>query len=425
MPDDARDTMPVLPPAPPSAPAPAPAALTSLGGLAFPILVLTLGHVLSNAVRTLPAIAADVLGHDLGVTPQGLASLTGAFNFSFALAQVPIGVALDRFGVRRVSLTLFWITTAGAAIATLAGGPAGFLLAQLVLGTGCAGMMICPITFAAKRLDATRFGLWSGLIQAFGNSGMLLSASPLAFLVETTGWRAGYGAATVFGLTALLLVALLVRDAPPPGPHASLARDAREVLRLTIARRLRGVMAIAFTSFAAVISVRGLWGGPWLMQGKGFPRIEAGNILLLATTALVFGPAFWGVVDRRFGHRRLILLGGHLLAAISLALVALGGPGGPFGALPPAWDAMTLLAFGLFISVQPLTFTLTRAVVPPEQVGKAMSAVNLSYFAGAAVLQAASGPVVLWAGIGAGLLFFAALLVVGTLLFLALDKRQA
>ena len=131
---------------------------TSLA-LAAPLVALAMGHVLSNMVRTLPAITADVLGADLGVTAQVLASLTGAFNMSFALAQVPIGVSLDRFGVRRVSLSLLVITTAGAALAALAGGAAGFLLAQVVLGLGCAGMLICPITLAAKSLPPARFGL--------------------------------------------------------------------------------------------------------------------------------------------------------------------------------------------------------------------------------------------------------------------------
>jgi len=56
----------------------------------------------------------------------------------------------------------------------------------------------------------TQFGLWSGLILALGNSGMLLSASPMAWLMEHAGWRAGYWAAACFGWLTLLLIWLLV-----------------------------------------------------------------------------------------------------------------------------------------------------------------------------------------------------------------------
>jgi predicted MFS family arabinose efflux permease len=398
---------------------------TREASLAFaaPLVALTLGHVLSNMVRTLPAIAADVLGRDLEVTAQGLASLTGAYNLSFALAQVPVGVALDRFGVRRTALGLLAVTAVGAVLAALAGGAMGFLIAQLVLGLGCSGMLMCPVTYAAKRLSPARFGLWSGLVQALGNCGMLLSASPLALLVEAEGWRAGYWSSAAFGLLALLLVALLVREGPSSRHGRSLAADAREVLRLTASRKLRGVVVLAFASFAAVIGVRGLWGGPWLMELKGLPRVEAGNILLLATSAVVIGPALWGILDRRIGHRRALLILGHLGAGAALALMALGGPGGPFGLLPPAWDAATLLGFFLLISVQPLAFAATRAAVPPDQAGKALAGVNLSFFAGAAALQAASGAVVSAAGIAAGLFFLAAAVAACTLGYAALTRR--
>ncbi|MCR0984223.1 MFS transporter [Roseomonas populi] len=389
---------------------------------AAPLMALTLGHVLSNAIRTLPAIAADRLGHDLGVTAGGLASLTGAYNLAFAAAQVPIGVALDRFGVRQTSLGLLAVTGIGAVLAALAGGAMGFLLAQIVLGLGCAGMLMCPVTYAAKRLSPARFGLWSGLIQALGNCGMLLSASPLALLVEAADWRAGYLACTALALLAITLVALLVRKEPPAGSTASLGADARAVLRLAASPALRGVVVLAFASFAAVIGLRGLWGGPWLMEAKGVSRLEAGNILLLATFALVIGPALWGIADRRLGHRRALLAIGHLGAAGFLALTALGGPGGPFGTLPPAWDAATLLGFFFLISAQPLAFAATRAAVPPEQAGKALSGVNLSFFAGAAVIQAASGPVVAGSGLAAGLLFLAAATAACTLGYLWLTR---
>ncbi|MFT8245374.1 MFS transporter [Roseomonas sp. BN140053] len=386
----------------------------------LPLVVLALGHMLSNALRTLPAISADVLQRDLAVGPEALSGLTSAYHLTFAIAQVPVGVALDRFGVRPVALGLVATVTVGSVVAALCGGPLGYLLAQVVLGMGSAGMLITPMTLSAKLLTPAQFGLWTGLIQAMGNTGMLLSASPLAWLVEHSGWRAGYWVAAAFGAAVLVLVAALVHDRPSPASGRSMGADAREVMRLLFSRRLRGLVVIAFASFAAVIGVRGLWGGPWLMEIKGLTRIEAGNVLLAGTVALILGPLLSGILDRRVGHRRALLAGGHFLAAGCLLLLVAGGPGGPFGALPTLWDAGVLFLFGLCIGVQPLTFALTRAAVPPEQTGKALAAVNLSFFLGTAVLQSASGPVAAAMGISGGLVFFAAALAVCTAAFLLL-----
>nr|WP_248291555.1 MFS transporter [Neoroseomonas marina] len=382
------------------------------------ILALALGHVFSNAVRTLPAMAADVLQRDLGVTADGLAALTGAFPAAFALAMLPVGVALDRYGVKPTALALLAIAAVGSLFGAVATGPWSMLLAQVVLGIGCSGMLMCPVTYAAKNLPPQKFGLWGGVIQAFGNTGMLLSASPLALLVEASGWRAGYVACALLAVGAATAVFVLVREARAPvQARRSVAEDARDVIRLGLSRDIRGPVVIAFASFAAVLGVRGLWGGPWLMEVKHLARVPAGNILLMCTLALIAGPAIAGILERRFqAHRRALLVGGHLGAALMVALMVAGGSLG----WPVMADAVLLVAFGLMISLQVICFALVRAAVPPERVGRALSAMNVSFFGGAAVLQAASGAAAAWGGVGAALLVFAAALVICSLAFLRL-----
>jgi MFS family permease len=324
-------------------------AAAGAGGVAVPILALTLGHVFSNAVRTLPAVAADVLAADLNLSAEGLAAVTAVFPASFALAMVPTGVALDRYGVRRTALALLAVGAVGAVLAALAGGAAGMLLAQAVLGVGCSGMLMCPVTFAARALPLPRFALWSGIIQAFGNTGMLLSASPLALLVEWRGWQAGFWASAALAVLAWTAVALAVPEPPlPRSARRTVWQDAREVVTLARSPALRPLMVFAFASFAAVLGVRGLWGGPWLMEVKGLGRVEAGNLLLLCTAALTLGPALAGVVDRLLGRRAALMAGSHTLVALLVLLMAAGGPGGPLASalglpvLPPAFDGMLL-----------------------------------------------------------------------------------
>ena len=399
--------------------------------LALPILALTLGHVFSNAVRTLPAVAADVLTRDLAITEETLAALTGAFPAAFALVMLPVGVALDRYGVRRTALGLLAIGTAGALVGAAAQGPLAMLAAQAVLGIGCSGALMCPTTFAARSMDARRFALWSGLILALGNMGMLLSASPLALLIEWQGWRAGFLAAAAMAALALLAVALTV---PPDAParaagSAPLGEDMARIWTIATSRMLRPLLVFGFPSLAAMLGLRGLWGGPWLMEVKGLDRVEAGNILLLCTLALVAGPALAGAVHRALGHTVALMAGSHLLAAALILLLLAGGPGGPLAALlglpmlPPGWDAAVLVAFGLVISFQVLCFSMVRAAVPPDQAGRALSAHNITFFAGAAVFQAVSGLAAGWGGIRAAILTFPLALVLGTLGFLWLRRR--
>jgi predicted MFS family arabinose efflux permease len=292
-------------------------------------------------------------------------------------------------------------------------------------------MLMAPITFAARALDTQRFALWSGIIQAVGNTGMLLSASPLALLIEATDWRAGYWSCAALALLAASAVALLVpADRPVARPSRGLIADGAEVVRMASLPAMRGVVVFAFGSFAALLGVRGLWGGPWLMEVKELSRIDAGNILLAATVALTIGPALAGMALRRFGRAPLLLACSHLAAAALILLVTAGGPSGAvsralgFGAMPAAWDLALLATFGLVISFQVIVFPLVRAAVPPDQAGRALSAANLSFFLGAAVLQGLSGLMAGWGGAAAALATFAAGLVLCSVAFLLLHPRR-
>jgi MFS family permease len=393
--------------------------------LIFALLALACGHMLSTLLRTIPAVSLDVMAADFRTAPQTLGSLTSIYHFAFAASQIPVGAAMDRFGVRPVSLSLLAGTIVGALASGLATGPAGFLFGQLLLGIATSGMLMCPMTLAAKRMSAARFGLWSGIILSLGNIGMLLSASPLAFVVEHYGWRAGFWISAGFGAAVALAVFLLVPKQPaehadPSSPLTQMA----EVLRIGLSRPLRGLIALALVSLAATLVLRGLWGGPWLMEVKALGRVEAGNVLGLFTLALIIGPVLMGMLDRAFGHRREVLAATHALAALLLALTAAGAPNYPLSewlgieAVPSQIDGALFVLMGIAISTQPLLFGMTRQQAGAQNAGKALSAINLAFFLGTALMQSATGVVATVFGLPAVLLFMAAALIVGVIVFL-------
>jgi len=163
--------------------------------------------------------------------------------------------------------------------------------------------------------------------------------------------------------------------------------------------------------------VRGLWGGPWLMEVKGLSRIGAGNVLLVLTLALVVGPALAGMLERRTGKPRMLLTCGHVAAGlVLLVLVSLAKAG-------PVTDVVLLGAFGLLVSTQPLTFSLTRSRVAREETGRALAAVNLSFFAGAAILQPLSGVAAAQGGPGAGIALIGVALTAVGAVFPLLSRR--
>jgi predicted MFS family arabinose efflux permease len=290
-------------------------------------------------------------------------------------------------------------------------------------------MLMCPMTLAAKQLSAARFGLWSGAILSIGNIGMLLSSSPLAFVVDAYGWRAGFWISAASGVVVALAVLALVPNQPAEHKDdSSPLAQMIEVIRLGLSRPLRGLIALAMVSLAATLVLRGLWGGPWLMEVKGLSRVEAGNQLGAFTLAMIAGPLLMGMIDRSVGRRRELVAGTHFIAALLIALMALGAPHYPVSALfgvtmmPPQYDLVLFVLIGLATSAQPLLFGMCRQVVDAQSAGKALAALNLAFFLGAALMQSITGAVAALAGLPAVLLYMAAALLVGVVIFLAYTR---
>jgi predicted MFS family arabinose efflux permease len=317
----------------------------------------------------------------------------------------------------------------GCAFAALSINPFSFLLAQAVLGMATSGMLMCPMALAARELPPVKFGLWSGLILSLGNVGMLISASPLAWAVENYGWRAGFWISLVFGLAIAAAVAICVPGKrPQQGQAPALLGEMVEVARLAISPNLRGLIAIAFVALSVMLVLRGLWGGPWLMDVKGLTRLEAGNVLFLFTLAMIVGPFLVGVIERNFGHRRLLLATYQFIAAGLFFLMAGGGPAGIISTLfnvdqmPARYDVVILVVLGFALSAQPLIYAMTQQAVAPENTGKALSAVNLAFFLGTAAMQSATDPIGARWGLPVVLMFMATALVIGTVAFLYLTR---
>jgi uncharacterized membrane protein len=68
---------------------------------------------------------------------------------------------------------------------------------------------------------------------------------------------------------------------------------------------------------------------------------------------------------------------------------------------------------------------MTRQLVDAQSAGKALSAINLSFFLGAALMQSATGAVAALYGLPAVMMFMAAALLAGTVVFLIYTSAAA
>src|SRR5262249_11961072 len=110
---------------------------------------------------------APEIRHELGITEDHMSFILGAFFFTYALFQIPIGTLADRFGPRVVLGIAIVAWSACAAATSLAAGAAGLLAARLCLGVCEAGAYPAAAGLVRQWASAEERGRLSSIV-AFG-----------------------------------------------------------------------------------------------------------------------------------------------------------------------------------------------------------------------------------------------------------------
>ena len=292
----------------PDAPALAPRAALAM------LVALTSGFALSSAFRTVAAILAAPLQADFALSPQALGVFAATFHFTFGAMQLFMGIGIDLYGVRRTILAAFPLCIAGALLSALAPGLGLLVLGQALIGVGCAPAFLVCTVFIARHFAPQRFASMSGMAMALGTLGMLFTGTPLAWLVQQWSWRAGFAVLALMALLAWLWMWRSVREPARSPAHGAPRESVREaVLRFAALFTLAhtwGIVALGAVTYAALISLRGLWLGPMLIARHGFSLVQSGNVALLLSVVALCGPMLFGRIDpgpaaRRSEERRV------------------------------------------------------------------------------------------------------------------------
>jgi MFS family permease len=389
--------------------------------------VLTLAFALSQAFRTIPSIAIGGIAEELHAGPAALALFGGVFHWSFALMQVPVGLALDIFGVRRAMIALSGFAILGGAICTFAPDMNALFLGQILIGIGCAPAFMAAIVFTSQHWPVARFAAISGLVLAVGSGGMLLSATPLAWVIDRWSWRSAFAVLTILSILTLLASALVLEKSEVQRSR----RLAPEIwtafygLRFVLfGRRPVALLALGFVSYGAVITIRGLWVVPMFVERYGLSLLSAGNVALLFSISMILGPAVMGHFDPADKARPAVI------TTLALATAATIGALAVFDGLSLWLDVVLCTVLGFLSGFFILMYAEARSSYPPELTGRGLTALNMSFFLGAAVAQSLSGVIAAgaqragWNAIDAVLLFLAAALLAGSVCFFALIRAS-
>jgi len=332
------------------------------------------GYYLSYFYRYVNAVIAKDLVADFGIAPSDLGLLTSAYFLSFALAQLPLGVALDRFGPRRCTAALFCVAGAGALVFGLARDLAMLSMGRALIGLGVSAGLMGSIKAFTLWFPRERLTSLSGWMIGIGSLGTLSATAPVEALLGPFGWRALFVALAALSVAAAALIFFVVPERALPG-QGDPWREQVGVIGRIFARidfwRLAVPLVICQATFQAL---QGLWFAPWLADVHGLARGTVAGYLLFSAAAYMLASFALGPLTDLIGRRGVAPLRvyqtGMLMCTAAFAPLALGAQG--------ALVFLVLFAATSIASI--IAYSLLTQLVPGAQTGRVTTASNLLLF---------------------------------------------
>lgn len=355
--------------------------------------LLGLGVLINYFDRVNLSVSRNALMAQFGITDIVFGYLLGSFNWTYCLCQLPIGVVLDRLGVRRTGRISAFIWSLASFAAAATPNIPGFFGARFLLGVGEAP------TFPA---NAKAIGLWfpkeerslsTALFDSAAKFGSAIGVPLIGMLLLHAGWRMSFAATGAVSFLYFLLFYAMYRDPeedPKIGPEElAIIRAERGAAPATpevtpslwhlLRRRKVLGLAIGFGSYNYVFYLLLYWLPSYISISLHIDLLHSflytGVPWLIATVAelTIGGLLVDRLVQRGWNESRTrmtVLVGG---TAMGLGILGCAGSHSAVQAI--AWISLSI---GGLSAASPVGWSLPSLIAPRGGVGRVGGILNFS-----------------------------------------------
>lgn len=294
----------------------------TIAGL-FVWFVAILYYFFEYFLGVFPGTIAQDLMKSLNMTAEQFSLLGSAYYFIYGPMQLPVGLIVDRMGVRLILplaaslcvLGVFWFSFASSFFPSF--------ISRSMMGLGSSFAFVSILVIALNWFPQKHFGLMAGLTQFLGAIGPLLAGGPLAYVLALVSgdWRLVMRVMGIVGLGIITLIILFVRNKPKSSdqkiihlnPHRSIRKD---FVKLISSRRIWGIILYAAAIYTPLPLMGAFWGTSFLMT-KGFSQQLAASITSMIWVGMATGCPILGKFSDSIKRRKLPLIMGATIGLIS------------------------------------------------------------------------------------------------------------
>jgi predicted MFS family arabinose efflux permease len=362
--------------------------------------------------QSIPPLVPLLRG-EMGLNYAQIGTLIGVYMLAGIVIALPGGLFGQWAGDKAVMVTGLALMTLGTVGFALAPGYGTALAGRLVGGVGAVLLNVQVTKVVSDWFAGREISTAMGLLLATWPLGFALSLSILGWVGAVWSWRVAIGLTALFSGLALLPMLLTYRDLPARGQTAAAPQPRRRLWQISGTELLLIVAAglVWQSGNAGFIIFFGF--APDYLAAHGMSPAAAASLVSVGTWILIVATPTGGWLTDRTGRPNLSIVLGTLGSTVAFLMVSLGG-----------WPVLWIVVFGLINALWPgAVMALPGQVLSGRALSTGLGVFFTIYYVSMAGLPALAGWVQDATGDPATTLRFAAVLMLGTIGFLALFRR--
>jgi len=338
-----------------------------------------LAYLVAVHQRSSFGVASLDAAHRYHVGPAILSLFPVVQLVAYSLSQIPVGVALDHFGPRRMITIGAIIMGVGQLTLALSSIYPIAILGRGVVGIGDAMTFISVLRVTTAWFPPSKNAMMTQIIGLLGWFGQLLSAIPFAYILRTQSWTLSFVILTVSAVLVGIFSYAIIRDQNPELLSRTWPRR-RDLVDRVKSTWAHPATKIGFWShWSSPFSTNMfslLWGVPFLVKGEGMSQSQASTSLTsIVVCGALAGVVFGYLIGKFPNHLDRLSYGVCILIATYWAVIILWPGRAPFSLLIGLMGVISIGGPGSLIG-----FAHARKHIPLENMGTADGIINAAGF---------------------------------------------
>ncbi len=341
-------------------------------------------------LRVSPSVMIPELMASFGITASSVGVLSAFYLYTYAPMQLPVGVLMDRYGVKAILSIASIVCGLGA---FLFAGTSNLMVASLgraLIGGSSAFAFISMVYITTHWFPLRKRAFLIGMANSLAMFGASLGTGPLTAVIHRMGWRVSIALFGVVGIILGVLVYIVLRfdqrDANIEEKTHETKAHLFTSLKEVVTKKNNWFNALsALLFYMTTTAFAGLWGLSFVQTAYGVSKEIAGYAMSMTFAGWLVGGPLMGFLSDQLSKRKGVIRIGIVGALLSLLPVI-------YYPSIPIYVVYVLLFFvGFFSSAELLNFSLSMELSSSKARATAAAFTNFLISCGDAIVQPVVG----------------------------------